>query len=129
MLKMIEHYNLIPTTQKSYYNKAKVCKFYGKIGSNKTYSTIIALYSYDTLIACIDVTERNNKRLYLSDYYNYSATTRKHLHDFLKEVYTDMDSKGLKKHEKQQSNYLSKLLDNGLCMHSNFNDYICMYGY
>jgi hypothetical protein len=126
MLKLFDFKNLIPTTQKSYYNKAKVCSFVGKIGLNKRESKIIALYSYDTLIACIDVTTRRYK-MYLTANYNYSATTRKHLHDFLKKFFIDMSSKELKEHAKQQGKYLSVLQDNNLPTCTHFNDYTCTY--
>lgn len=126
MLKLFDFKNLIPTKQKSYYNKAKVCSFVGKIGLNKRESKILALYSYDTLIACIDVTTRHYK-MYLTANYDYSPTTRKHLHDFLKKFFTDMSSKELKEHIHTQSKYLGILQNNNLPMYTHFNDYICSY--
>lgn len=66
--------------RKSFYGKAKKAEF------NINGFNYIALYSYDRLIA---VYSEKSKILMVSNYWNWSATTRRHEYAFLQDVFTD----------------------------------------
>lgn len=70
-------YNLQPKgRQKSFYGKAIV------VVTNDKYENTHRLYSYDTQVACLDLSDKT-----LKIFGWYSATTAKHIHSFLLEVF------------------------------------------
>lgn len=70
-------YNLQPKgRQKSFYGKAVV------VVTNNKYENTQRLYSYGTQVACLDLSDKT-----LKIFGWYSATTAKHIHSFLLEVF------------------------------------------
>lgn len=70
-------YNLQPKGhQKSFYGKAIV------VVTNDKYENTHRLYSYATQVACLDLSDKT-----LKIFGWYSATTAKHIHSFLLEVF------------------------------------------
>ena len=70
-------YNLQPKgRQKSFYGKAIV------VVTNDKHENTHRLYSYDTQVACLDLSEKT-----LKIFGWYSATTAKHIRSFLLEVF------------------------------------------
>lgn len=76
-------YNLQPKgRQKSFYGKAIVVVTYDK------YENTHRLYSYDTQVACLDLSDKT-----LKIFGWYSATTAKHIRSFLLEVFGEYNAK------------------------------------
>lgn len=73
-------FNLKPfgTSQKSFYGKAIV------IVTNDRHENTQRLYSYDTQVACLDLSDNT-----FSIFGWYSATTSKHIHSFLMQVFSE----------------------------------------
>lgn len=106
-LKMVEMYNLDPSgiNQKSFYGKAKIVKY----ENEDLYLT--CLYSYNALIAVID----NDCNLHLTEKFNASITTAKHLRSFLnRHNLGSLEFKDLKEIYKSSNEQINKFVNLGI---------------
>lgn len=101
-------YNLEPKfdSRKSFYGKA-IVEISGGWGQN------VSLYSYNTLVAFIGYDENENFVCYLTADWDYSATTLRHVKEFLRQHgFGAWTKAGIYKEWDEVDGYLKMLRDN-----------------